>query len=61
MCPKTGEGLKMPEVVLARVEIIPESDQDELEDKIKALLKDFEKKHKEISVYAEIEIIKRVK
>ncbi|WXG39550.1 MAG: hypothetical protein WED07_01725 [Candidatus Freyarchaeum deiterrae] len=50
----------MPEVVLARVEFIPESEQDELENKIKALLKDFEKKHKEISTYAEIEIIKRV-
>ncbi len=49
----------MPDVVLARVAFIPESEQDELENKIIALLKDFEKKHKDISTFAEIEIIKK--
>jgi hypothetical protein len=51
----------MPEVVLTRVEFIPSRDLDELEKKIKDLLKDFEKKHRGIDTYAEIEIIKRNK
>ncbi len=49
----------MPEVVLTRAEFIPSRDLDELEKKINDLLEDFERKHKGIDTYAEIEIIKR--
>lgn len=49
----------MPEVVLTRVEFIQSRDLDKLEKDITNLLKKFEKKHKGIGVYAEIEIIKR--
>jgi hypothetical protein len=49
----------MPEVVLTRVAFIPSRDLDELEKKINDLLKNFEKKHKGIEAYAEIEIIKK--
>lgn len=49
----------MPEVVLTKVKFIPTSDLDELEKKITDLPKDFERKHKGIGTYAEIEIIKR--
>jgi hypothetical protein len=52
-------GMMMPEVVLTRVEFIPSRDLDELEKKVTDLLKDFEKRHKGIDTYAEIEIIKR--
>ena len=51
--------IMMPGVVLTKVEFIPSRDLDELEKKITDLLKDFEKKHKGIDTYAEIEIIKR--
>lgn len=51
--------MTMPEVVLTRVEFIPSRDLNELEKKITDLLKDFEKKHKGIDTYTEIEIIKR--
>jgi hypothetical protein len=51
--------ITMPEVVLTRVAFIPSHDLDELEKKITDLLKDFEKKHKGIDAYAEIEIVKR--
>jgi hypothetical protein len=49
----------MPDIVLTRVEFIPSHDLDDLEKKVTDLLKEFEMKHKGISVYAEIEIIKR--
>ena len=58
-CPIPRWGMIMPEVVLTRVAFIPSRDLDELEKKITDLLKDFEKKHKGIDAYAEIEIIKR--
>lgn len=49
----------MTDVVLTKVEFIPRQDLDELERKIKDLLRDFEKKHQGIDTYAEIEIMKR--
>jgi hypothetical protein len=51
--------MMMPEVALTRVQFILSRDLDELEKKITDLLKDFEKKHRGIDTYAEIEIIKR--
>ncbi|MGB9741456.1 MAG: hypothetical protein ACP5IM_06845 [Candidatus Bathyarchaeia archaeon] len=49
----------MPDVSLTKVEFLPKHDLDELEKKITELLKDFERRHKGISTYAEIEIIKK--
>ena len=49
----------MPEVVLTKVKFLPGEDLDELEEKITILLRDFERKHKGISTYAEIEITEK--
>ncbi|MEM3820714.1 MAG: hypothetical protein QXM58_03185 [Candidatus Micrarchaeaceae archaeon] len=49
----------MPDVSLTKVEFLPRHDLDELERNITELLKEFERKHKGIFVYAEIEIIKK--
>ncbi|MEM3578366.1 MAG: hypothetical protein QXX51_07995 [Candidatus Bathyarchaeia archaeon] len=49
----------MPDVSLTKVEFLPKRDLDELEKKIIDVLKDFEKKHKGIFTYAEVEIIKK--
>ncbi|MEM3578552.1 MAG: hypothetical protein QXX51_08960 [Candidatus Bathyarchaeia archaeon] len=49
----------MPDVSLTKVEFLPKRDLDELEKKIIDILKDFERKHKGIFIYAEVEIIKK--
>jgi hypothetical protein len=49
----------MPDVSLTEVEFLPKHDLDELERNITQLLKEFERKHKGIFVYTEIEIIKK--
>ncbi|MEM3623384.1 MAG: hypothetical protein QXZ02_06160 [Candidatus Bathyarchaeia archaeon] len=53
------EVIVMPDVSLTKVEFLPKHDLDELERNITELLKEFERKHKGIFVYAEIEIIKK--
>lgn len=48
-----------PDVPSTKVEFLPKHDLDELERNITELLKEFERKHKGIFVYAELEIIKK--